>query len=303
MSWSKPEWHKPSPSARGPVPNKRTLRLIGAIAGLVALLGAITAYFLLALGSGPVPIAPEPPKTAKSRPVTTPIARSAPKPQPAAEPLKHNERMTRSGKKITIPKSPFTTPVPKDLEYKPIWEYTPEDFARVDPTYEKRHKAFLEAQAKRTWKTQADTHLAQLLFAPLDGYSLSIPFSPRFTESFLKSLETPIVVQEDDSPEVAAQKREMIETKIFLKEKLDAGEDIVKFLNEEYERQSKIRGLYRNLESELKNLQRTASSVEEMEDYIKAANVMLENAGGSKIQIPTLMLKYRLKREKTKNNQ
>ena len=195
-------------------------------------------------------------------------------------------RYTKNGTKIKVPKNPWGTPIPKDLEYKPHWEYTPEDYARIDPGYAARHERFLQRQAANPWKTGVDSQLSVLLFSELGKPNALIPFSPRFKDQFLKSLETPIIVSKDDPPELQEQKRKMIETKIWLKDQIDDGKDIVKILNDEMSRQKKVQGLRDNLMRELREVQKTATSIEEVQDYVNAANQMLEKEGGAKVGLP-----------------
>ena len=211
--------------------------------------------------------------------------------------IMEKQRRTINGKIIDIPKNPFGTPIPEDLEYKPIWEYTPEDYARVDPGYAARHERHLEAQRRNPWKTPADRDLAMLLFAKNGNTGLLIPFDARFKDKFLKSLETPIIIHDDDLPELKEQKRQLIETKTYLKQEIDEGRDIVAVLNEEYNRSRKISALRDNLQKELREVQKTARSEQEVEEYIQAANIMLEKEGGGKIGLPMALTRYRLKRE------
>ncbi len=198
-------------------------------------------------------------------------------------------------------KNPWGTPIPKDLEYKPHWLYTPEDYARIDPGYEKRHEAFLKRKAANPWKTTADSQLSVLLFSKPGMPNLLVPFDRHFEKQFLKSLETPIVIDRDkDSPELQEQKRQMIEVKIWLKEQLDAGKDIAAILNEERDKQVKLRGLRENLEKALREMEKSAKSVEEVQEYIDSANKVLEEQGGTgagKIGLPLVLTRMRLERE------
>ncbi|MBR1921834.1 MAG: hypothetical protein IJ829_07540, partial [Kiritimatiellae bacterium] len=215
--------------------------------------------------------------------------------------LAADERRTVTGRIIKVPKNPFGTPIPKDLEYKAIWEYTPEDYARVDPGYAARHERFLKAQAAIPWKTPSDRKLSLLLF-PKDGnMGLLIPFDARFKDKFVESLKTPIEIGPDDSPELREQKKAMIDTRAYLKERMDAGEDIVGILNEEYEKNRRLSGMRENLLKELRALEKTASSVQEVQDYVNAANLMLEREGAGKIGLPLALTRYRLGRQKQSN--
>ena len=202
-------------------------------------------------------------------------------------------------------KNPWGSPIPKDLEYKPHWEYTPEDYARIDPGYAKRHEAFKKRQAANPWKTTADSQLSVLLFSKPGMPNLLVPFDRHFVKHFEKSLETPIVIdREKDSPELQEQKQHMIDVKIYLKEQLDAGKDIAAILNEEREKIEKLRGLRDNLQKALREMEKSAKSVEEVQDYINSANKMLEEQGGTgsaKIGLPLILTKMRLEREAAQN--
>ena len=127
---------------------------------------------------------------------------------------------------------------------------------------------------------------------------LLIPFDARFKDKFLKSLETPIIISKDDPEELKEQKRQLIEAKIYLKEKLDEGEDIVAILNEEYRLNKKMHDLRENLRRELRELEKSATSVEEIQEYIDAANIMLEREGAGKIGLPLALTRYRLNKLK-----
>lgn len=206
------------------------------------------------------------------------------------------------GNIINVPKNPWGQPIPPELEYKPIWEYTTEDYAKVDPGYLKRHKAHLERQAAIPWKTDADRQLAILLFAKDGNTGLLPPFNRRFVDQFLKSIETPIVTTQEDSPELQEQKRQMNEVKLYLKERLDAGADIVEILNEEYKNAKKVHALRQNLQEELRRLEKTATSVEEVQDYINAANKMLDEYGAKHVGLPLTLTRLRLEKSAASDN-
>ena len=277
--------------------SRRPAWVKGAIAGAAVVVIALAAWFLLAPRSQPAPPPPTPtvPKPKVVRPAPTP----APKPATTnSAPVVEKPKAPRSSVK-----NPWGTPIPPDLEYKPHWAYTEEDYARIDPSYKERHERFKERQANNPWKTTADSQLSVLLFSELGQPNLLIPFSRQFKDQFLKSLEQPIVIGKDDSPELKEQKRQMIETKIWLKQQMDEGKDIVEILNNEYERQAKLRGMRENLMRELRNIQKTATSVQEVEDYVNAANKMLEAEGAAKVALPMTLTKIRLQVEAQKKKE
>ena len=293
----------PSSVAEGALagaPSARPAWVKGAIAGAVVVAAALVAWFVLAPKPQATAPAPEPKPAKPKAECPAPVPARKPKPVqtnavPVAEAPKTN--------KYHAVKNPWGTPIPADLEYKPHWAYTEEDYARIDPSYKERHERFKERQANNPWKTTADSQLSVLLFSELGQPSLLIPFSRQFKDQFLKSLEQPIIIGKDDSPELKAQKKQMIETKIWLKQQMDEGKDIVEILNNEYERQAKVRGLRENLLRELREIQKTATSVQEVEDYVNAANKMLEAEGAAKVALPMTLTKIRLQAEAQKKEE
>ena len=101
-----------------------------------------------------------------------------------------------------------------------------------------------------------------------------------FTQDFLKSLETPIIVTKDDTPEEAQLKRDMIAAKIDLKARYDAGEDIALIMRstrEELQRlsiyKSEIEATFREMAS------KPGLTEQDIDDFIKSANIMLDSKG------------------------
>ena len=194
-----------------------------------------------------------------------------------------------------FPQNPWGTRIPSDLEYKPHWLYTEEDYARIDPSYAERHAEFKRRSAENPWKTTADSQLATLLFSDPGQPNLSIPFDRHFVKHFKDSLSVPIVIDTGkDDPEVQEQKKLMISLRETLKRELDAGNDITAILNAERESQLRLRGLRENLMANLHEIERTATSEQEVSDYIEAANMMLEKEGASKVRMSLLPTRWRL---------
>ena len=101
-----------------------------------------------------------------------------------------------------------------------------------------------------------------------------------FTEDFLKSCETPIIVTADDDEYTAKLKREMIQTKIALKERIDAGESLEKILEDTKDEYRKLAQFKRSLERELRDLVSSeARTAKDVEDFEAAANKILEEKG------------------------
>lgn len=143
---------------------------------------------------------------------------------------------------------------------------------------------------ERIFDNSADQKIAGLLLLEpgemLIGDASSL-FGKGFTRAFLKSLEVPIIATKDDDEVVAELKRAVRDTKIELKARYDAGEDIAALMLKEREELQAL-GLYREeLKNEIRKLARDKEIGEEdMEDFVKAANIMLEERGGKPLEMP-----------------
>lgn len=129
--------------------------------------------------------------------------------------------------------------------------------------------------------TRSDNSIAALLTVPPGTAAVGDPeYELWFTQDFLKSLETPIIVTKDDTPEEAQLKRDMIAAKIDLKARYDAGEDIaliMKNTREELQRlsiyKSEIESAFREMAS------KPGLTEEDIDDFIDSANIMLDSKG------------------------
>ena len=173
MGYSR-KWNHADTTTIKPLRDKGLKRRVLAICSTAIVLSAaiVSFYFLQRTGKKP----PKSDTTAKVHQEKHRAPRLTNQAIAPANELAIDERRTVNGKIIKVPKNPFGTPIPKDLEYKAIWEYTPEDYARVDPGYAARHEKFLAAQAANPWKTPSDRSLSMLLFAKDGNMGLLIPF-------------------------------------------------------------------------------------------------------------------------------
>lgn len=160
---------------------------------------------------------------------------------------------------------------------------------------------------ERIFSNSADQKIASLLLIKpgemLIGDSSSL-FGKGFTRAFLKSIETPIVIDEDDDELTAELKRAVRETKIEIKARYDAGDDIGELMAKERDELQAI-GLYReDLKDQIAKLARDkALREEDMEDFVKAANKMLEDRGGAPLQMPRFAARrFLLERQRGNGN-
>lgn len=121
---------------------------------------------------------------------------------------------------------------------------------------------------------------AYLTLTPGEGMIGTPMLGERFRQQFLKSLEEPIIVTEDDSPEDAQLKRDMIATKIELKARMDEGEDICDIMSDTHREVQELARYKTMLQKEIRDASNNPEmTMEDVDDLIDAANMMLDAKG------------------------
>ena len=127
---------------------------------------------------------------------------------------------------------------------------------------------------------------AYLTLTPGEGMIGSPVLGERFRQQFLKSLEEPITVSADDSPENAQLKRDMIATKIDLKARMDEGEDICKILSDTHKEVQDLARYKTMLQKEIHDAAKNPDmTMEDVDDLVEAANKMLDAKGIAPIKL------------------
>ena len=131
---------------------------------------------------------------------------------------------------------------------------------------------------KRLFHTISDVYISRLVNATPGRAMIGTMNYDRFAEQFKQSLDTPIVIEEGDTPEEVAAKQNVIETREELRRRMEQGEDIAQLMRET---ESELRRLYnyrQNLSKELAQAFRDRKfTADDMQDYIDAANKMLKD--------------------------
>lgn len=121
-------------------------------------------------------------------------------------------------------------------------------------------------------------------------------FGEAFTKRFLRSLETPIEIDPNDSPHDKELKQAVIEAREELRKAYIAGEDIGKIMNDSRAELQKLGAYKAEIEREVAKLSaKPGVSADDLEDLIDAANLMLEKKGVAPIK-GTLLSKLAFKR-------
>ena len=148
---------------------------------------------------------------------------------------------------------------------------------------------------EKVFKNGADQHIALMLNHEPGGMLIGeMTYNKHFVKSFLKSLETPIVISKDDSEEVVAMKKAVIEAKADLKKRYDAGEDIAEIMNQTRKELKELGAYRQELEEQIRRIKREKGrdlTAKDYQDLIGAANTMLENRGCAPIRVPELQIR------------
>ena len=127
-------------------------------------------------------------------------------------------------------------------------------------------------------------------------------YGEAFKKDFAESLKEPIIVTKDDDEWTANLKRAVTQTKIELIDRMNAGEDIGKILEDTHEELRKM-CLYKSdieqtFHEQIKELDNPTE--EDIEDAIKAANMLLDQKGIAPMRIGTFTKKMLMRHVKPK---
>lgn len=136
------------------------------------------------------------------------------------------------------------------------------------------------AHKKSLFREKSDQRISRLLSVEPGGFLVGSFTYKGFKEQFLRSLSTPIVVTEEDSPKDAALKRAVLETRADLKARLDAGEDIEQIMEETENELRRLSNYRMELVRQINRDKREGKfSAADMKDYVDAANLLLKEKG------------------------
>ena len=128
--------------------------------------------------------------------------------------------------------------------------------------------------------TRAENEIAMFMtMVPGEGLVGSPDYGESFRDEFLKSCETPIIIDEDDTEYEKQLKREMEELKIDLRQRMRNGEDICEIMAETREEMMRLGVVRQQIESEMRDMLEGAETLEDFDDCVEAANKLLESQG------------------------
>ena len=263
---------KPKVTAKKPSPVR------GVIAGLVVVAAVCVAYFAFFSGSEKPQVEIADKERGRIKEVT-PAA--APKAVEEAKPEKP-KRLTKKG-----------TPIPDKVQpdERGILRY-PNGQRWVDPN----DLHIVEHPKPRLlFKHTSENQIAVML--RLDPTRMAPfligkrrPYDERFVNDFKSLKETPLVIDKEDTPEEAALRKAVIETKMELRERMEAGEDIAKIMNDTQKELDRLCQYHDDLKKEIRAAMDNPELTDaDVEDYVKAANQLLEKQGIKQFTMPKLI--------------
>lgn len=145
---------------------------------------------------------------------------------------------------------------------------------------------------KKIFHTVSDVYISRILNTRPGHAVIGTMNYDRFEEQFKKSLATPIIINDDDSPSEVAMKQAVIETRKELKAAMDRGEDIAQLMRDSENELRKLYNYRQTLSAELSKAMRERKySADDMQCYIDAANKMLSDNGMPPLKHPQLWIR------------
>lgn len=132
---------------------------------------------------------------------------------------------------------------------------------------------------RRLWFNGAENAISALVTVKPGDTIVGFEIGPGFKEEFANSLLNKIEITPEDTPEEAEEKRLVREAKNELVKAIRNGEDVERIMREEYRNVMKMYNYRQNLLNGLKDLREKGASVRDLDDYVKAANRLMEQHG------------------------
>lgn len=272
---------------------KRPALVRGILAGAVVVALALGAWWWIG-GRGAIALPPEKPakpKVVKPKP-------QPPAPKPKLQPVVEQKAETPKG-----PPWPEKSPHP-DGE----WRHGegPRSIAVTNgclvtyPHYPGVQMILPHPAFAAPFETLLDNEIARLISAKPGDDFIDVPLPKNFDEKFAQSLLVPIKVNEDDSPEKAELKRQVLEARKILVEAAKRGESPRQVLEEEAKTLRRLMQTRDNFQRIVNEQIQNGATDQEINDTVNAANKMLEREGiDGKVMLPW-KTKLRLKHGKAK---
>ena len=137
------------------------------------------------------------------------------------------------------------------------------------------------------FETLLDNEIARIISAQAGEGFIDVPLPKNFDEKFAESLLVKIEINDDDSPEKAELKRQVLEARKILVEAVKRGESPRQILTDEAKNLRHLMQTRDNFQRIIAEQIESGASDQEINDTVNAANQMLEQKGiEGKIMLP-----------------
>ncbi len=260
-----------------PIKKARALARARRFAGLIVAAIAAGVFFALPRDK---PVRPDAPPPIKPSRATEGKPVPAPKPSPEKTEPEKPKRLTK-----------LSTPIPDRVhpDERGILRY-PNGQRWVDP---KSIRVVNHPKKRVLFKHASENQIAVML--QLDPTRMAPflvgrrrPYGEQFVEDFKASLkDTPDIIDTDDTPEEAELRRAVLETKAELRERMEAGEDIAKIMNDTQKELDRLCQYHDELKKQVREAMNNPEfSDDDVKDLVTAANMMLEKQGIKQFTMP-----------------
>lgn len=138
------------------------------------------------------------------------------------------------------------------------------------------------------------------------GYKSLMMLPPDMDQDFMNSLTDKIEIGPDDTEDEIRRKKQMIETKKELAERVANGEKVSQIAAETLAYYNKIATIRDNLQQEIIEMEKNGATGDELEDVYEAANIMLKEYDALPLHSPKVrkaIIRERLERKKARQQQ
>lgn len=135
------------------------------------------------------------------------------------------------------------------------------------------------------------------------GYKSLMMLPPDMDQDFMNSLSEKIEIGPDDTEDEIRRKKQMIETKKELAQRVANGEKVSQIAAETLAYYNKIATLRDNLQQEIIEMEKNGATGDELEDVYEAANLMLKEYDALPLHSPKVrkaIIRERLERKKAR---
>lgn len=132
----------------------------------------------------------------------------------------------------------------------------------------------------RIFKHRCNNEIATYLSVkPGDVLVGSRRYTGQFKNDFLKSMETPIIVMHDDTPDVAQLKRDVIAARLQLKDAMDRGDDIEQIMIDTRNELQYLMRVKNSIQGLFNEEVKRCETEQDVDAILEASNKMLEENG------------------------